>query len=135
MDHCCSSRSSCKAPCLPFHPHRCGFIQCQLSPGRREIKHALEMPRIARDQDVPGSRQSQKQDVAGLGWNPANSPPAHGAGLSHGSAWTDGCREAHIDLKATQNLGWCLCMLWWMKFGSASSSAKRSRWPLSAIHH
>lgn len=112
MDHCCSSHPSCKALCLPFHPHRRGFIQCQLPPGRSEIKHTPEMPRIAGDQDVPGSRQPQKQNVAGLGWSHANSPPARGAGLSHGPAWTDGCREGHVDHKAAQKPSWWLCMLW-----------------------
>lgn len=133
-DHCCGSCHPHKAPCLPFHPHCHSFIQCQLSPGRGEIKYALEMPEIAGDQDVPGSRQPQKQDVAGLGWSPANSPPAHGAGLSHGPAWTDGCREGHVDPKETQKPQWCLCTLWWMKFESTSSSSKRSHQPLSAIH-
>lgn len=76
----------------------------------------------------------KKQEVAGLGWSPANSPPAHGAGLSHGPAWTDGCREGHVDPKETQKPQWCLCTLWWMKFESTPSSSKGSPQPLSAIH-
>lgn len=45
------------------------------------------MPKIAKDQDVPGSGQLQTQGVAGSG-NLANFPPADRAGLSPGAAWT-----------------------------------------------
>lgn len=102
---------------------------------QKEIKHALEMPEIASDQDVLGPRQPQKQDVAGPGWNPASPPPGHRAGLRHGPAWTDECEEGHTDPKATPKPWWCLLMLWWMKSGCTSSSSKSSHQPLSATHH
>lgn len=51
------------------------------------FRQALEVPKIAKDQDVPGSGQLQIQGVAGSG-NLANFPPADRAGLSPGAAWT-----------------------------------------------
>lgn len=114
------------APPLRIHPVTALCWQ------KARVRHALELPKIAKDQDVPGSGQLQTQGVAGRG-NLANFPPAHGAGLSPGPAWTGSCRQGHTDPRPTRNgvLGNALQV----KFGYSSSSSKKAHGPPSAIHH